>query len=331
MPENFGRERAAYAAPTVSSARLSARRANACEFRFDFAGLLEAEREFIEEAWEEPGMDAVRIILCQEEIDKDLARHAGRIAEALCLFRPDGWREDAGLIFRHVARHLASNEGSFRALSIQNLMNFAVETGDRALFEEAVRLLPGERTLAWRDAEHAKAWIADTAKRFDETVSGGKLYELYLFLKSAAVLYGPDELPLNELGALLMRLDPEKISGGHPKELILRHAAVLSGMLAGQRRMRRIMMGVYEKHLSALHSLCEAEQPGIVRLLALSSWLAAARGWMDEDYCAQVRRRLTEDIRTGVAQGLFGAAHFSDALADGTDERLLGLFRFWHR
>ena len=192
-------------------------------------------------------------------------------------------------------------------------------------------MLPGELMLAWRDAENAKAWIADTAKRFGKTVSGGEQYELYLFLKSAAVLYGPDELPLNELGALLMRLDPERISNGHPKELILRHAAVLSGMLAEQRRMRRIMMGVYEKHLSALRRVCEAEQPGIVRLLALSSWLATAHGWMDEEYCAQVRRLLTEDIRSGVAQGAFDAAHFSDALADGTDERLLGLFRFWHR
>ena len=322
---------------------------NIHEAQFSFGEMVECSRSAILERWGDPDADSsdrrsavLRAILSQSPAPKTLVSHAGRYVEGLCLARSEGWKEDCEAILTHLLQHTDHVDEGFRARTVDNMLHYCIEADDHKLFLQTLPLMPQDPEvpesllrpsgglLKWSGKRtptmHVEDWLIEAADRFS---SGEMLawfdsyqYIVYLYLQSVNAFFGKyltkPHVAL-ALGRLCSAIDStlKGMPVQHPKELILKHAALIALGL-GKRDLANSLR-------AQLVRCILGDSNGVVRVISGGALLAVDRAMGGGDSAFDA---LTKDIRGGIRDGIFRDELFRDSLSDG--KALLRCFRFKH-
>lgn len=267
--------------------------------------------------------DVLHALRSEDEMDRETAACAGQLAEALCLQQAEGWREKALDILRLTIERTTNLDDAFRDRSVDNLLWFAVETGNRGLFLQALEALSPSHRLYKKPGVSEDAWIQNALTGFSEALAAPDAYPLYLFLKATNVLFENRVWERGSERAFAILVEKAALFAHHPRNLIQKHLLLAAGKMKLPMRAQRECGAMLRFLMNAVRD--PGKRIDIEALIAGAALLAVTG---DPEWA----RRLKADIRTGVAEGTFRRDYFEDVLSQDAPapEALLSKFRFRH-
>lgn len=291
------------------------------ENQFAFGEMVDSLESYL--CFEYGTEDVLHALRSEDEMDRETAAYAGQLVEALCLQRAEGWQEKALEILRLVIDRTSNLDDAFRDRSVDNLLWFAVETGNRALFLQALETLSSLHRLYKSPGISECTWIQNTLTSFSEELATPDAYPLYLFLKATNILFENHVWERGSEKSFAKLLEKAALFSDHPRNLIQKHLLLLAKKMKLSARAQRKCSDMLRSLMNAM--LDPGKRIDIETLIAEAALLAVTG---DPTWAYHLKA----DIQTGVERGTFRRDHFEDILSQNTPvpEALLSKFRFRH-